>query len=211
VTSHRPTSSWAVALLAVAALAGCSVGAGGGPATDGPSGAPTATPPAAATPGASEVRTAATEVPSDAPAWAVETLTDVRAGSSLRLVDLRGRVVFVEGMATWCPPCLDQQREARAALAQLDPAEVVYLSVDVDPREQAPTLAAYAGRHGFDWQFVVATPAFLRLLAGQFGVTVLNPPSTPVLVIDRSGHGTLTEVGIKKADRLVGLARQVGG
>jgi len=197
--------------LAVAVLAACNVGASGGHATGGPSGEPMATALAAATPGASEVGAAATDVPSDAAAWALETLTDVRAGSSLRLVDVRGRIVFVEGMATWCPPCLDQQREAQAALAQLDPADVLYLSVDVDPREQAPTLAGYAERHGFGWQFVVATPAFLRVLAGQFGVTVLNPPSTPILVIDRSGHATLTEVGIKKADRLVGLARQLGG
>jgi cytochrome oxidase Cu insertion factor (SCO1/SenC/PrrC family) len=114
-------------------------------------------------------------------------------------------------MATWCPPCLEQQREAAVALAQLAPDKVVYVSVDVDPQEDASTLAAYADRHAFPWHFVVASPAFLRLLAHDFGLSVLNPPATPVVIISPAGDGTLTPAGIKSAAQLVALARQLGG
>jgi cytochrome oxidase Cu insertion factor (SCO1/SenC/PrrC family) len=142
--------------------------------------------------------------------WRAEALVDVRTGSSIRLVDLQGRIVFLEGMATWCPPCLEQQREAEQALRQLDPETVVYLSVDIDPRESDRVLRDYVARHRFTWSFVVGSPAFLRELAEAFGTTILNPPATPVVLIDATGHGTLTEVGIKHAARLIQLATTAG-
>lgn len=148
--------------------------------------------------------------PSGAAAWMAEPLTDVRTGLLFRIEDLAGHVVFLEGMATWCPPCLDQQIEARQALAVLAATDVVYLSVDIDPREPVDVLRAYVDRNGFAWQFAVASPAFLRELADALGSTVLSPPSTPIVVIDRDGHATLTEYGIKRADRLVELARALG-
>jgi thiol-disulfide isomerase/thioredoxin len=146
----------------------------------------------------------------DAPAWLSEPLTDVRTGQAVRLGDLIGHVVFVEGMATWCPPCLEQQREAASALRQLPGGVVVYVSVDIDPREPATTLQDYVDRNGFGWQFLLATPAFLRELSETFGATILSPPATPIVVIDMTGHATFTEVGIKRASRLVELARARG-
>jgi thiol-disulfide isomerase/thioredoxin len=142
--------------------------------------------------------------------WLTEPLTDVRTGATVSLADLRGRVVLIEGMATWCPPCLEQQRQAAQALAVLDPRAVVYVSVDIDPREPASTLAAYALRTGFDWPFLVPSLAFLRAWSRAFGSLILDPPTTPIVVIDRTGHGTLTETGIKPASRLVQLARAAG-
>jgi thiol-disulfide isomerase/thioredoxin len=154
---------------------------------------------------------AVTAPPSSPVAWQVEPLTDARSGTTLRIGDLAGRIVFLEGMATWCPPCLEQQDEARQALLQLDPRKVMYLSVDIDPREKQPTLRAYVEQHGYTWPFVVASSTFLRELSESFGTTVLNPPSTPIVVVDPAGNGTVTEVGIKRADRLVQLARSLGG
>lgn len=147
---------------------------------------------------------------SGGPAWLAEPLVDVRSGLPVRLGDLAGRVVFVEGMATWCPPCLEQQREAVSALSQLQGANVVYVSVDIDPRESATTLREYVDRNHFGWQFLLATPAFLRELSETFGATILSPPATPVIVIDVTGHATLTEIGIKRASRLVELALALG-
>jgi len=153
--------------------------------------------------------TAATLAPGG-PAWLAEPLIDVRTGTPVRLGDLVGHVVFVEGMATWCPPCLEQQHEAEIALSQLPSGMVIYVSVDIDPREAASTLSAYVDRNQFGWQFLLATPAFLRELSDTFGATILSPPATPVVVIDMSGHGTLTEIGIKRASRLIELAHALG-
>ena len=191
-----------ICAFAVLALAGCStrslgptgIAAGGSPI-------PVATEPtAAATPTSN----------SSGPAWLAEPLTDVRTGLPVRLGDLDGHVVFVEGMATWCPPCLEQQHEAASALSQLPGGIVVYVSIDIDPREPPATLRGYVDRNQFAWQFLVATPAFLRELAETFGATILSPPATPIVVIDTTGHATFTEVGIKRASRLVELARARG-
>jgi thiol-disulfide isomerase/thioredoxin len=191
-------------LLAALVVAGCVAS----PAA--PTGTANVTSPIPGVPSA--LPTAAVASPlSGGPAWLSEPLTDVRTGLPVSLGDLAGHIVFVEGMATWCPPCLEQQHEAASAMRQLTSGLVVYVSVDIDPREPASTLRTYVERNGFGWQFLLATPAFLRELADTFGSTVLSPPATPVVVIDVTGHATLTEVGIKRASRLVELAHAVGG
>jgi len=145
--------------------------------------------------------------PSTPPAaWATETLTDVRTGETFTLADLAGNVVLLEGMATWCPPCLEQQQQAQLALTRLDPAKVRYISLDVDPREDASTLAKYAEQHGFPWTFAVGEPALLRELAETYGDPVLTPPVTPVLVIGPDGSATLADLGLKDANQLTELA-----
>ena len=196
---------WLAGLVAVA-LVGC------GADLAGPSVAASGGSPASASsgphPSASEPLPTADAAPG--PAWLSEPLTDVRTGQPVRLADLAGHIIFIEGMATWCPPCLDQQHEAAKALGQLRGGLVVYVSVDIDPREPASTLRDYVDRNEFGWQFLLTTPAFLRELDEAFGATVLSPPATPVIVVDVTGHASLTEVGIKPASRLVELAHNLG-
>lgn len=143
--------------------------------------------------------------------WMLLPLTDVRSGATLRIADLVGKVVLIEGMATWCPPCLEQQAQASAALAELDAAKVVYVSVDIDPREPAATLQGYADRNHFPWIFATTSTEFLRELAREFGDGVLNPPATPMIVVDTEGTAALVEFGIKRASRIVELAHAHGG
>ena len=139
-----------------------------------------------------------------------DPLTDVRTGATFRIADLAGKVVFLEGMATWCPPCVTQQSEADVALRQLPPGSIVYISLDIDPREDRATLAAYADSHHFAWTYAIAGPALLRHLAAMFGDPVLSPPATPIIVVDADGSATLTETGIKTWQRLVEIARKHG-
>jgi thiol-disulfide isomerase/thioredoxin len=145
------------------------------------------------------------------PAWMDAALMDVRNGATLRIADLSGKVVFLEGIATWCPPCAAQEREAALALTRLDPAKVAYVSLDIDPRESAAVMREYAQRNGFSWTFVVATPTLLRELAERFGDSVLNPPTTPIVVVALDGTAILTEPGIKSANRILELAHARGG
>ena len=139
------------------------------------------------------------------PLWATATLTDVHTGKTVRIADLQGSIVLLEGMATWCPPCVAQQSQAQAALAGQSRDGVVYVSLDIDPREAAESVARYAEDHGFTWRFVVAPQAVLRSLAATFGDLVLSPPSTPIIVIRRDGSAFLTEPGVKSAARLTEL------
>lgn len=142
-------------------------------------------------------------------AWAQVELTDARTGQPFRIADHAGKVIFIETMAVWCVNCRAQQRDAREALAQL-PGDVVFLSLDVDPRETADQLRAYADENGFGWIFASAGPEMSRALEADFGTLVLNPPATPIVVIGRDGRVTLTDYGPKSVDRLVALAREHG-
>jgi thiol-disulfide isomerase/thioredoxin len=133
-------------------------------------------------------------------------LTDVATGRTFRLADLAGTTVIIETMAIWCSNCLAQQRHVYDALVDLAPAHVAYVVIDVDPNETEAALAQYRDRNGFTGTYVVATRDLARALASEFGDQVLNPPSTPMLLIGSDGRVTLTDYGSKSPERIVELA-----
>ena len=138
-------------------------------------------------------------------AWRTATLRDVVTGEEFRITDLEGKVVAIEMMAIWCITCRQQQAQARVALDAVNSADVVYLSLDVDPNERAEDLAEYARREGFEWTFAVAPPDVSRSLAATFGDQILSPPATPVIVLGPDGQLIEKHLGIKSADDLAAL------
>jgi hypothetical protein len=108
-------------------------------------------------------------------------------------------------MAIWCTNCLNQQRRIEEALDRVDRSSVAYVVLTVDPSEDAAKLARYRDQHGFEGIYAVADVATSRALAADFGDQVLNPPSTPLLLISPSGTVTLTDYGPKSADQVVSL------
>jgi hypothetical protein len=78
----------------------------------------------------------------------------------------------------------------------------VYVSLDVDPGEHAPDLAAYADERGFEWRFVVADRAVSRALAEAFGDQVLSPPSTPKILVAPDGRVIGPHFGIQDASAI---------
>lgn len=143
--------------------------------------------------------------PSPAPAdalLAVE-LTDVRTGATFTLGELAADgPVLVEPMAVWCGNCREQQHEVKRAH---ESARFVSVSVDVDLSETPEDLAAYAEREGFDWHFAMADADLYRLLQERFGVAATNPPSTPLIVIERDGTVRPLEFGrgVRTSDELL--------
>jgi thiol-disulfide isomerase/thioredoxin len=137
--------------------------------------------------------------------WRTAALRDVATGEEFRIADLEGKVVAIETMAIWCTTCRQQQVQAQAALDTVDSADVVYVSLDVDPNERAEDLAGYAAREGFGWTFAVSPVEVSRSLAATFGDQVLSPPSTPVIVLGPDGQLVEKHIGIKSADDLVAL------
>jgi hypothetical protein len=92
----------------------------------------------------------------------------------------------------------------------VEPGSVDYILIDVDPSETAEALAAYRERNGFTGRYVVASTELARALVADFGDQVLNPPSTPMVVVGADGTVTLTPFGKKSADDMRTLLSQHG-
>ena len=132
--------------------------------------------------------------------WYGWELMDINSGTSFRLNDEQGKVILVETMAVWCSNCLKQQQEVSRLLEILGPRDdFISLAIDIDPNEDSATLQNYTQQHGFGWRYVVASEELINEISSLYGAQYLNPPSTPMLIIDRQGQAHLLPFGIKSA------------
>ncbi|MBI4537423.1 MAG: TlpA family protein disulfide reductase [candidate division NC10 bacterium] len=57
-------------------------------------------------------------------------------GRTVRLSDFRGKVVFLNFWASWCPPCREEAPLLEAAWRRYQTQGVVFLGVDIQDREE---------------------------------------------------------------------------
>lgn len=137
------------------------------------------------------------------PAWYGASITDASTGKTFSINDYKGKVILVETMAVWCTTCKQQQDNIKAFHAQLGMKDdFVTVSLDIDPNENLDTLKAYVNKTGFDWMFAVSSADVSREIAKLYGDQFINPPSAPILIIDRKGVAHPLPFGIKSADDL---------
>lgn len=120
--------------------------------------------------------TDAPETTDESTAWRTTALTDVLTDESFTIDGLSAPVV-IQSFAVWCPKC---QRQSETLSAVDDSITVV--SLNTDPNEDAAKVRQHAAQNGFDWRFAVAPTAMTESLIDQFGTTVTNAPSTPIIV-----------------------------
>jgi thiol-disulfide isomerase/thioredoxin len=143
------------------------------------------------------------EPASDTPEWFDYELTDVQTGETFTMNEYSGKVVLVETMAMWCPNCLFQANEVRKFHKLLDnPNDVISISLDVDVNEDGTSLKDYTKEYGFEWQFAIASREVARALGNLYSAQYLNPPLSPMLLIDRDGEVHHLEYGKKTAEML---------
>jgi len=136
----------------------------------------------------------------DIPAWFSISLTDVLTGKSFMISDLKGKVVLVETMAQWCPNCKKQQQQVLELHKLVDNnPDLVTIVLDVDPNENADQLKKYAESNQFTWIYAIASTELSKNLADLYGTQFINPPATPMLVIDRKGTVTVLPLGTIKS------------
>jgi thiol-disulfide isomerase/thioredoxin len=139
----------------------------------------------------------------ESPNWFGASLTEVRSGKTFSLNDFKGKVVLVQMMAVWCSKCLTQQQEIKALHNTLGmPDDLITLSLDIDPNENEADLKGHAEKHGFDWMYAVAPGAVVREIGELYTAQFLNPPSTPMLIVDRHGVVHVLSYGIKSTSAL---------
>ncbi len=140
----------------------------------------------------------------ESPDWFSASLTDARTGQAFTVNDFKGKVVLVETMAVWCSNCLSQQEQIKAYHEMLGSRDdLVSLTIDIDPNESAEALSDYVNRTGFDWLYAIASADVSHEIAALYGDQFLNPPSTPILVVDRHGAVHPLPFGLKSADDLM--------
>lgn len=144
------------------------------------------------------------EITVEAPEWFGYELTDVQTGETYTMNDYAGKVVLLETMAIWCPNCLVQAGEVRKLHEMLgNPEDLISVSLDVDVNEDGPALKEYSEEYGLDWHFSVAPLEVARALGNLYSAQYLNPPISPMLVIDRNGEVHHLEYGKKSAEMLL--------
>jgi cytochrome oxidase Cu insertion factor (SCO1/SenC/PrrC family) len=137
------------------------------------------------------------------PDWFDMELTDVQTGKTFTMNDYAGKVVLLETMAIWCPNCIVQANEVRNLHKLLgDPDDLISVTLDVDFNEDEASLKEYASGYGFDWHFAVAPLLVARALGNLYSAQYLNPPLSPMLIIDRDGNVHHLEYGLKEAETL---------
>ena len=139
----------------------------------------------------------------EAPEWFSMELTDVQTGETFTMNDFTGQVVLLETMAMWCPNCVVQAHEVEKLHEQLGyPEDLISISLDVDLNEDESSLKEYVEGYGYGWRFAVAPIPVARALGTLYSAQYLNPPLSPMLVIDRDGNVHQLEYGKKDANLL---------
>jgi cytochrome c biogenesis protein CcmG/thiol:disulfide interchange protein DsbE len=57
------------------------------------------------------------------------------SGEKISLAELRGKVVFINYWASWCPPCIAEAKELEATWRQLKDKDVVFIGVEIQDTE----------------------------------------------------------------------------
>lgn len=137
----------------------------------------------------------------EVPAWYSVPLIDVNSESEYMIKDYHGKVVLVETLAMWCSNCKKQQGEVLKLKQELGD-KVIYIGFDIDPNENMEKLKEYTASNNFDWVYSVVPSEVSNELAALYGNQFLNPPSTPMLIIDSEGEVHPLSFGIKSTEQL---------
>ena len=131
------------------------------------------------------------------PKYASDFKLATAAGPSFRLSAHRGRPVFMNFWATWCPPCLEEMpaMERLWRLHKSSGLVMLAVTVDADPHQVTP----FVERHGFT--FAVGLDTKMDV-AQAYGVRAL--PSS--FVIDRDGRLTAVAIGPRAWDNVAAQA-----
>ena len=195
-------------IAAVVVVSGCS---GSGPDTSS-----TAVPESTATPASTDSSDTETDAASSEtaepakPLWLTAELKDVASGETFTIDSFAGKTVVFESFAVWCPICTRQQQESKK-LEELMGDSIVSVSLDTDPNENEENVRTHITRHGFDWNYAVASSDVTASLIDSFGLTITSVPLAPMVVVcpDQSAHRLRN--GVKSASELQSSVSELCG
>ena len=144
---------------------------------------------------------AATVTASPPPGWLDQPLHNVKNGESFSLRDLQGKVVLVNGIATWCPTCFKESRYLKTLSEQYASRnDFAIVTLGFDMKEDDEVIQSYAGQFGFNWRFAIPPLMVYREIGNTYGALYLDPTLSPMFIIDRQGNVHPYNLGTKTLD-----------
>ena len=112
-------------------------------------------------------------------------------GKTIRLADYRGKVVFLNFWATWCPPCREEMPAMERLYQRYRDRGLVVLAVSVD--SDATAIPPFVTQHKFT--FPIGQDPKMAL-ADRYGVRAL--PSS--FLVDKRGNLAALAIGPREWD-----------
>ena len=106
------------------------------------------------------------------------TLTNLE-GKSVRLSDLRGRIVFLNFWATWCPPCKEEMPSIESLKVKMSGEDFSIVAVSVDGVSSGE-VRAYMNNNGYTFEV-------LHDQAQKIAETYLVTGIPTTFIIDKDG------------------------
>jgi peroxiredoxin len=100
-------------------------------------------------------------------------------GDYVKLSDYRGKVVFLNIWATWCPPCREEMPSLESLYQRLKGQEFEMLAVSID-REREKVVGPFAAKYGLTFPVLLDPDSKTYRLYGLTGI----PES---FIVDKSG------------------------
>jgi thiol-disulfide isomerase/thioredoxin len=117
-------------------------------------------------------------------------------GGTVSLSSLRGKVVVLDFMATWCQPCKDQIDNLKTISAEYSASELEIISVNVDLQVTENELLQYRADRGAGWDFVTDSDGVG--MEPRYSVTSIPT----IVIIDKQGSIAKRQVGLMGTDAL---------
>lgn len=135
--------------------------------------------------------------------WRDIVLEDAVSGDTFSIADFKGKAVFLESFAVWCPTCLKQQKEVKKMREIENSDEIVHISIDTDPNEEINIIRDHAQENGFDWYYTVSPKEMTAILINEFSIEIVNAPSVPMILICPDQSAQLLKRGVKSPEFLL--------
>lgn len=107
-------------------------------------------------------------------------------GEQVAMEELRGKVIFINVWATWCPPCIAEMPGINKLYQDIDKEKVAFIMLSVDQDFQKAI--DYNHRKGYDFEIYEAAGGMPQMYQSQ------SIPTT--YVIDSGGNLVLTHMGM---------------
>ena len=117
-------------------------------------------------------------------------------GGYVRLSSLRGQIVILDFMATWCGPCETELAHLDEIYNSYGSSQVRILSIDVDSSESESLLSNYADDHDIAWDILMDNSG----INNAAGYDVSSIPT--LVIVDQDGRIAYRAVGVTQASTL---------